>query len=178
MRLECGVCVVRPWRSDDLDSLVCHANNRNVSIRLRDTFPYPYTRSDGEAWLKIALSSSPAVHFAIEVEGAAVGGIGYVPGNDVERCQAELGYWLGESFWGRGIATAAVQAVSDYAFASTELARLFAIPNCDNMASRRVLVKAGYQLEGTLRQSAVKEGRVIDRALYSRVRSTPENDFF
>ncbi len=178
MRLECGLCVIRPWQAGDLDSLLRHADNRKVWIRLTDLFPHPYTKTDGENWLAFNTTQRSPTHFAIEVDGNAVGGIGYDLGSGISRCQAELGYWLGEDFWGRGIATAAVKAFSDHIFANTELARIFATPFCDNMASRRVLIKAGFQLEGTLRQSAIKDGKLLDKAVYAKLRHSPDAEFF
>jgi RimJ/RimL family protein N-acetyltransferase len=170
MRLDCGVCTVRSWVWDDLDALVRHANNRAVWINLRDRFPHPYTRADGEAWLRHVLESRPETNFAIEAGGEAVGGICLVLGNDVERCSAEVGYWLGEAVWGRGIATAALRAVADHAFAAFGLTRVFALPFAGNLASRRVLEKAGFTQEGVLRRSAVKDGRVTDQVLYALTR--------
>ena len=178
MRLDCGLCIIRSWQPSDLESLVRHANNRNVWISLTDLFPHPYTKTDGETWLAFATTQQPQTNFAIEVEGHAIGGIGYDVGSGIGRCQADLGYWLGEEFWGRGIATAAVRTIAEHLFATTELARLFATPFCDNMASRRVLVKAGFQLEGTLRHSAIKDGRLIERAVYARLRLAPEAEFY
>lgn len=178
MRIECGPFVIRPWLSSDLESLVRQANNRNIWLRLRDTFPHPYTTADGQWWLDHAMSQQPARNFAIEVDGSAVGAIGYEVGKDIESCQAEVGYWLGEPYWGRGIATKAIVALTEHAFTTTELIRLFATPFCDNLASRRALVKAGWQLEGTLRHSAIKDGKVMDRALYVKLRNNPDADFF
>jgi RimJ/RimL family protein N-acetyltransferase len=178
MRLECGPCVIRSWQHSDLESLVRHANNRKVWINLRDRFPHPYTTADGEFWLGHATTQQHETNFAIDVDGEAVGGISYGIGRDVERCEAELGYWLGEDYWGRGIATAALKTFADHIFTTTDLARLFATPFCENMASRRVLVKAGFQLEGTLRQSAIKDGRLIDKAIYARLRNSPDAEFF
>src|SRR5262249_21994915 len=109
-------------------------------------------------------------HFAIEFQGEAVGGIGLKPGTDVERVSAEVGYWLGERVWGRGLATAAVRALVAHAFATTVLTRLFALPFADNAASRRVLEKAGFHLEGLLRKSAIKQGRIVDQTLYGCIR--------
>src|SRR5262245_61235704 len=111
MLLNAGPCIVRPWRSDDLDALVRHADNAAIARNLRDLFPHPYTRSDGEAWLAIATAEDPYTDFAIEYHGEAVGGIGLKLGSDIERVSAEVGYWLGQSVWGRGLATAALLAL-------------------------------------------------------------------
>ncbi len=169
VRLDCGVCVVRSWESRDLSSLVRHADNRKVWLGLRDRFPYPYTEADGRAFLARAPSPEPETNFAIDVAGEAVGGIGLVLGHDVERCSAELGYWLGEPFWGRGVATAAVRRVTEHAFGRFRLTRVFAIPFVRNAASCRVLEKAGFEREGILRRSAIKDGVVLDQAMYARV---------
>ncbi len=112
-----GDVILRPWRSEDLDSLVRHANNRNVWIMVRDIFPHPYTRADGEAWLAhCAAHPDPQLQFAIEFEGAAIGGIGFERRNEVHRFTVEIGYWLGELFWRRGIMTEAVRRATAYGF--------------------------------------------------------------
>ncbi|MGE3316243.1 MAG: GNAT family N-acetyltransferase [Planctomycetaceae bacterium] len=178
MRIECGPCVIRPWQTGDLESLVANANNRSIWLRLRDTFPHPYTTESGEWWLNHVAAQPRETHFAVDVDGSAIGAIGYEIGKDIERCQAEVGYWLGEPYWRRGIATAAITAFTQHVFESTDLIRLFATPFCDNLASRRALVKAGWQLEGTLRQSSIKDGKVMDRALYVAFRNNPDADFF
>ena len=105
MELDCGKCKVRSWRPDDGASLVRHANNRKVWANLRDRFPHPYTAADARNWIEGALSKRPETGFTIDVSGEAVGGIGFELGTDVERYSAEVGYWLGEPFWGRGICT-------------------------------------------------------------------------
>jgi RimJ/RimL family protein N-acetyltransferase len=169
MRLESAACVVRPWSTRDLDALVRHANNANVARQLRDRFPHPYTRTNAWAFLTHATAGGAAVNLAIEVDGEAAGGIGWVPGADVERFAAEVGYWLGEACWGRGIVTAALQLVTAHAFAADGLLRLFALPFADNAASIRVLEKAGYAREGTLRSSSVKFGRPRDQLIYARI---------
>ena len=104
------------------------------------------------------------------VDDLPVGSIGAVLGEDVERCSAEVGYWLGEAYWGRGIATLALLAFTRFAFAAYGVERLFAVPLAANIASCRVLEKAGYRLEGRMRRSAVKDGVVQDQALYAILR--------
>jgi len=158
---------VRSWHPSDVDSLTVHANNRNVAINLRDRFPSPYTRRDGREFIKMARRMKPESFFAIAVGGEAVGGIGFVPGHDVERVSSEIGYWLGEAFWGRGIVTDALIAVTRYAIDTHGFTRLFALPFAHNQASCRVLEKAGYVLEGRLRNSAIKEGKLVDQLQYA-----------
>jgi len=169
MRLEGKTCSIRPWREADAASLVEHADNINVAKNLRDRFPHPYTRKDAHEFLKYAAASPDPSNLAIEVDGGAAGAIGYVPGSDVERFSAEVGYWLGEAHWGRGIVSEAVVLLTDYAFDTLNLLRLFAVPFADNIASARVLEKAGYVREARLRSSCVKYGVPRDQLLYARV---------
>jgi RimJ/RimL family protein N-acetyltransferase len=167
-------CIVRPWRVADLTSLVAHANNRNVSRMLRDRFPHPYEAAHGQAFLSWVMGQTPLTAWAIDVGGEAVGGIGIEPGTDVERVSAEIGYWLGEAYWGRGISTAAVIAVTGAVFAQHGLSRVFALPFAINGASIRVLEKAGYALEGRLHHSAIKDGAILDQLLYAQYRGKVE----
>ncbi|MEO5895244.1 MAG: GNAT family protein [Vicinamibacterales bacterium] len=162
-------CVVRPWRKGDAQSLVRHANNANIAKYLRDAFPNPYTKSDARAFLKRATAASDPTNLAIEFGGEAVGAVGYLPGRDVERYSAEIGYWLGEDFWGRGIVTEALQLVTGHAFSELNFLRLFALPFADNAASVRVLEKAAYVREAVLRASSVKAGVPKDQLLYARI---------
>lgn len=171
MRLPLGVCVVRSWRPGDAAALVEHANNRHVWLNLRDRFPHPYALRDARRFLASVVGARPETAFAIEVEGAAAGGIGFRIQSDVERVGAELGYWVGERYWGRGIATAAVRAVTEHVLGLPGVVRVFALPFAHNRASARVLEKAGFELEGVLRSSAIKDGRVLDQLLYARIRA-------
>jgi [ribosomal protein S5]-alanine N-acetyltransferase len=167
MRLVLSTCAVRSWEAADLASLVEHANNRKIWMNLRDRFPYPYTRRDGRAFITAVRSREPETLFAIAVDGRAVGGIGFVLHEDVERISAEIGYWLGEAFWGRGIVTEALKATTEYAIEQYALTRIYAVPFAWNAASLRVLEKAGYVLEGRLRRSAIKDGVVTDQLQYA-----------
>ncbi|MBI4954729.1 MAG: GNAT family N-acetyltransferase [Myxococcales bacterium] len=169
--LELRQATLRPWRASDAAALVPHANSRAVWRNVRDRFPYPYTPADAEAWVAFASSQTPTQTFAVDVGGEAVGGIGIGIGDDVHRRSAEIGYWLGERFWGRGIATEAVVAVSAWAFANFDLCRLYALVFEWNQASCRVLEKAGYAREGLLRRSVHKDGQTIDAFLSALVRA-------
>ncbi|MGE3275787.1 MAG: GNAT family N-acetyltransferase [Vicinamibacterales bacterium] len=162
--------MVRPWTAADLEPLVRHANNPRVAIHLRDRFPHPYRRQDGQRFLTAVLRAARPTVWCIEVDGQAAGGIGIELRDDVERVSAEIGYWLGEACWGRGVTTAALVAVTDEAFRMFDLRRLFAVPFAENAASVRVLEKAGYVLEGHMRQSAVKDGRLLDQLMYAKYR--------
>lgn len=169
--LDCGPCVLRPWQWGDEASIVRHADNRRVWMNLRDAFPHPYTSEDAMVWIAVAIEQSPVTSFAIVVDGEPVGGVGLIVQPDVERCAAEIGYWLGEAYWGRGIMTAAVRAATTYGFDVLGVERIFAGVFEWNTASMRVLAKAGYGREAVLRRSAIKDGQVIDRVIYAVVRA-------
>jgi RimJ/RimL family protein N-acetyltransferase len=167
-QIDCKVCLLRRWRMEDRASLIRNANNRRVWRNLRDIFPHPYTESDADAWLAHATDQQQAPWvFAIEVDGEAGGGIGLKRGSDIESQSAEIGYWLGERYWGRGIATAAARGITERAFEETDLCRLYAWVFAWNPASMRVLEKAGYHREGTLVRSAIKDGVLTDRVMYA-----------
>jgi len=169
MRIELTTCVVRSWRAEDAGALQRHADDIEIWRRLRDAFPHPYTLGDAHRWLAMAMAKEPETYFAIEVEGQVGGAIGYSLHTDVERVGAEIGYWVGKAFWGRGIVTEALKAVTAHAIATHGLTRVYAVPYDGNPASCRVLEKAGYVLEGRMRKSAIKEGKVIDQLLYAYV---------
>ncbi|HJU09687.1 MAG TPA: GNAT family protein [Candidatus Binataceae bacterium] len=164
--------ILRAWRRSDLSSLVRYGNNRKIWLNLRDIFPHPYTRADAEKWFDICESNRhwSASHFAIDLQGESIGSIGYRLLDDVNCKTAVIGYWLGEPFWGRGIATSALNQATDNAFQLLSLERIEATVFDWNPASARVLEKAGYQLEGRLRHSIFKDGHLADSLLYARIR--------
>jgi [ribosomal protein S5]-alanine N-acetyltransferase len=167
VRLSLATCRVRDWTTNDHEALVRHANNRNVSMHLRDRFPHPYTETHAREFLAHTAQQTPRTVWAIEVDGEAAGAIGIVRSTDVERVSAEVGYWLGERFWGRGIMTDVLGAVTVAAFGEwDDLRRLFALPFAHNLGSIRVLEKAGYVLEGRMPQSAIKDGVICDQLMY------------
>jgi len=174
MLLDLSRCQVRSYLGSDAASLARHADNRKIWLNLRDAFPHPYSIRDARAFIRAARRDRPERFFAIAVEGAAVGGIGFTLQRDVERVSAEIGYWLGEEFWGRGITTEALQALTGYAMRTHELTRLYAVPYEWNPASFRVLEKAGYVLEGRMRRSAMKDGKILDQLLYAYTGKTGE----
>lgn len=169
MKLTLKSCEVRSWRSSDLDALCKYADNRKIWLNLRDRFPHPYTKAAGREFLRSMHAQNPETAFAIAIADEAVGGIGFVLQPDVERISAEIGYWLAEPFWGRGITTEALVAMTRYAIETHGLTRVFAVPFASNVASCRVLEKAGYMLEGRLRRSAIKDGCIIDQMQYAFV---------
>jgi ribosomal-protein-alanine N-acetyltransferase len=170
MELKLQTCTVRSWDWRDRDAIVRHANNRNVWINLRDRFPHPYTIDDSRRWLESVVGLEPETNFAIAVADEAVGGIGFTVQHDVARSSAEIGYWLGEAFWGRGITTEALIAVTNYAFSNYDVCRLYAHVFAWNDASARVLEKAGYVFEGRMRKAVIKDGQTIDQLMYAMIR--------
>jgi RimJ/RimL family protein N-acetyltransferase len=171
--LQLTHCTLRPWRASDAASLIRHANDREVWRNLRDRFPHPYTPDDAAAWLTWVAQQAPCTHWAIEVQGEAAGGIGLTIGEDVHARVAEVGYWLGRAFWNRGVATEALIAVTEHAFAAHDLLRIEAHAFGWNAASMRVLEKAGYLREACLRRAVVKDGEVTDMVIYAVLRPEP-----
>lgn len=169
MRRVLEHCELRPFTTEDAPSLARFANDLTVWRNLRDTFPHPYLLEHAVAFLEHVQTRTPGSHLAIVVDGQAAGSIGLKLGGDVERVSAELGYWLGAPFRGRGVVTEAIRAFTGEAFERFSLTRIFALPFAHNGASCRALEKAGFTLEATLRRSAIKEGRVLDQRLYARV---------
>ena len=172
MQLILKTCDVRSWRTSDVESLVRYANNRKIWLNLRDAFPHPYTNRDGRDFIRLARQRTPETTFAIAVQDEAVGSIGFVLHPDVERISAEIGYWLAEPFWGRGITTEALVATTRYAIDAHRLTRIYAVPFAWNAASCRVLEKAGYLLEARLRRSAIKDGTITDQMQYAFIAPT------
>ncbi|HME88818.1 MAG TPA: GNAT family protein [Chthoniobacterales bacterium] len=168
MELKLVRCTIRDYRPDDAESLAKHANNRKVWLGLRDAFPHPYTIEDAKNFLQGSIAGLPRIHFCVEINGEAAGGIGLRPGKDVHRRTAEFGYWLAEEYWGKGIMSEVVPAFVDYCFKEFSLNRIFAMPHSNNPASARVLEKAGFVLEGRLRKNVVKDGQILDSLLYAK----------
>ena len=161
--------LLRKYRTEDVDSIARHAGNEKVARWMRDSFPHPYTRQDAETFIAscIAREGQGQLVRTIEVDGAAVGSIGVFVGGDVYCKSGELGYWLGEAYWGRGIMTQAVRQIFEEAFKRFQLLRIDAEPFAGNAASRSVLEKAGFTLEGIMRRSVYKNGQVQDSCMYA-----------
>lgn len=161
---------LRPWQGNDLASLVKYANNRNIWANLRDGFPQPYLEEHGRAFLESVLGQEPQTIFAIATPEEAIGSIGLFPGKDVHRLTAEMGYWLAEPYWGRGFMSESAARFTDAAFEAFGLVRIYAEPYAANAGSCRVLEKAGFTLEGRLRASVIKDGKILDQLMYARIR--------
>ena len=158
---------IRPWQISDLDNLVHYANNWNIARNLTNKFPHPYTQADGEWFISFALSHTPVQLFAIEYDGQAVGGIGLHLQDDIFCKNAELGYWLAEPFWGKGIVPGVVRQIVEYGFAQFDIDRIFARPFGSNTASQRVLEKTGFRFEARFEQTLYKHGEYHDELVYS-----------
>jgi len=169
MEFQLQKSLLRPWSVGDEGSLEHHANNRKVWMNVRDHFPHPYYHSDAVRWVEHASHNLSQTVFAIVIDENAVGGIGLVSKNDVYRKSMEIGYWLGEEFWGKGIVTEAVGAVSRYAFEQFDIVRLFADVFDWNKASIRVLEKNGYEFEARLKKAVFKDGKISDALVYAKI---------
>lgn len=163
--------MIRSWCDADHEMLQSYANNRKIWLNLRDLFPHPYTIEHARWWIEHSSQENPERNFAIASAEGPIGGIGLIFGDGVHRWVAELGYWLAEPYWGRGIMTGTVSALTEYALEKLPLNRIYAEPFANNLASARVLEKAGFQREGVLRSSVVKDGEILDQILFARLKS-------
>lgn len=169
MQIRTPTSILRNWTSGDIGSLVRHADNPRVAAMMRDGFPSPYTQEDGRRFVDLATAPGPRLFLAIEVDMEACGGIGIHPLDDVHRRSAEIGYWLSESCWGRGIATDAVRAIVPVAFKTFDIIRLQAGIFANNRASMRVLEKCGFVREAVHTHAITKNGVTMDEIVYACV---------
>ena len=160
---------IRPWQIADAETIAMYANNEKIWLNLRDVFPHPYTLEDANTFIRTATAQKPMTIFALATPTEAIGSIGLSINKDVHRLTAELGYWLAEPFWGKGIMSEAVRSFTEAAFTHFNLVRIYAEPYATNQASCRVLEKAGFVFEGRLRCSAIKNNQIIDQLLYAKV---------
>jgi RimJ/RimL family protein N-acetyltransferase len=158
---------LRKWQESDLENLVKHANNYHIAKFLTNQFPYPYTREDGLEFLSMCMAGHPANIFAIDVDGEAVGSIGISQQSDIHAKNAEMGYWLAEEYWGKGLMTAAIKDMVQYGFKTFDITRIFARPFSTNRASQRVLAKAGFICEARLVKALFKNGEYLDEMIYA-----------
>jgi RimJ/RimL family protein N-acetyltransferase len=161
---------LRAWRDSDAPALAEHANNPKVWCNMSDSFPHPYTMAIAEHWVRQGHIDFGGDNWAIALNDGAVGGCGIAQASGPQRCNAEIGYWLGEAYWGRGVVARVAAALAERAFTNSEISRVFAPIHAHNAASMRVAEKAGLVREGVQPQSAIKAGRVIDRVVYARYR--------
>jgi len=158
---------LRPWLVSDQDSVVKYANNPNIAKYLTDGFPHPYTMEDAEKFINLYKDVCPANCLAIEVGGEAAGSIGVFPQSDIHSKNAEMGYWLGEEFWGKGIMTGVIREMVAYTFENFDVNRIFARPFGTNIASQKVLEKSGFKLEAVFEKTLYKNGEYLDEMIYA-----------
>ena len=166
-------CSIRKWKMSDAADLASAISKKKVQENLRDGLPYPYTEQDGTAYISAMLSAdeNETFSFAITAEGNVIGSIGVFRQGNIHRRTAELGYYIAEEYWGKGIMTEAVKQICRYVFDKSDIVRIYAEPFAHNAASCRVLEKAGFQYEGTLRHNAVKNGNILDMKMYSLLKT-------
>ena len=166
-------CRIRKWELSDAKDLAAALSNKKVQDNLRDGLPYPYTEQDGKEFISAMLSAdeNETFAFAIMVDNMVIGSIGIFRQGNIHRQTAELGYYIAEEYWGKGIMTEAVKQICEYIFAKSDIIRIYAEPFAYNIASCRVLEKVGFQYEGTLRNNAVKNSKVIDMKMYSLLKA-------
>ena len=167
------ICRIRKWALSDAKELAAALSNKKVQDNLRDGLPYPYTEQDGTDYISAMLSAdeNETFAFAITVDEKVAGSIGIFRQGNIHRQTAELGYYIAEEYWGKGIMTEAVKQICGYVFDKSDIIRIYAEPFAYNAASCRVLEKAGFQYEGTLRSNAVKNGEIIDMKMYSLLKT-------
>ena len=166
-------CKIRRWELSDARDLATALSNKKIQDNLRDGLPYPYTEQDGKEFISamLAANENDTFAFAITVNGKVIGSIGAFRQTNIHNKTAELGYYIAEEYWGKGIMTEAVKQLCDYVFSNTDIIRIYAEPFAYNIGSCRVLEKAGFQYEGTLRSNALKNGNVFDMKMYSKLKT-------
>lgn len=158
---------LRPFTINDLESLVKHANNFEIAKNLRDGFSHPFTMEIGKKFIETSMNDKPLHRMAIDVNGEVVGAIGIHPQTDIHRKNAEMGYWLAQSYWGKGIMTKAIMQMVDYGFKNFDITRIFATPYGTNIGSQKALEKAGFILEGKFEKTLFKNGEFLDELVYA-----------
>jgi ribosomal-protein-alanine N-acetyltransferase len=166
MELILSKSTLRPWKRSDSIPLAKYASNKKIADNMRDGFPFPYTLEDASTWLDMALKESKHILLAIEVDGEAAGGIGILFKDNVYRLSAEVGYWLGEVHWRKGITSEAIRALCRHVFENTEIIRIFADIFSPNIASMRTIESAGFHLEAVNKKAVFKNGIIMDQHVY------------
>jgi len=163
---------LREWEITDIESVAVNANNNKIAEKLRNVFPHPYSKVDAEFFVNMCINADKTkdLFLAIDVDGKAVGSIGVFKQDDVYCKSGELGYWLGEEYWGKGIVTEAIKQICEIAFDKFDIVRIFAEPYSHNIGSRKVLEKAGFELEGIMKKGVFKNGEIHDYCMYSLIR--------
>ena len=166
-------CKIRKWKLSDAKDLASVISNKKIQDNLRDGLPYPYTEQDATDYISAMLSEdeNKTLAFAITIDNKAIGSIGAFRQKNIHRHTAEIGYYIAEEYWGKGLMTEAVKQICSYIFDKSNIVRIYAEPFSYNKASCRVLEKAGFLYDGTLRSNAIKNGKTIDMLMYSRLKT-------
>lgn len=170
VNLESGLVKIRKLHTTDSVRLSELANNKNIWDNVRDFFPHPYTEKNAIEFIELCNRENPQITFAIEFEGKLVGVIGLVLQSDIHRLSAEIGYWIGEPYWNKGIATKAIRLLTHYGFHTLNLQRIYTGVFDYNKASQRVLEKCGFELEGILKKAIIKNNNIIDQYCYALIK--------
>jgi [ribosomal protein S5]-alanine N-acetyltransferase len=177
MEISFGGIILRPWSIKDAKQLAVIADNKKIADNLRDGFPNPYSLDDARRWLNIILPDNyPTRFFAITLDQILIGSIGLVLKTDIYRKNCEIGYYVAEDYWGRGIGTKAIKAAASYAFGNFDIIRIYAEPFADNTGSQKVLKKAGFKHEATLHKNVIKNGIIKDSCIYSVLKEEFKNE--
>lgn len=162
MNIKKNPFLIRHWQITDIPSLARHLNNKKIWDNCRDRLPFPYTEADARSFIDYATNRQEPGEYCIEINGEAAGNISFMRGEDVERFNAEAGYWLAEPFWNQGIASEALREALRHYWTATDVVRIFANVYESNIASMRVLEKVGFRKAGVLRKACFKNGRFVD----------------
>lgn len=158
---------LRPLSENDKSVLAKLANNKKIWDNLRDYMPYPYTEKNAEFFIQLTAKEEPRMTFGIEFKNELCGVIGLIPLKDVYCKTAEIGYWLGEDYWSKGIATVALKLLTNYGLNTLGLVRLHTGVYEHNIASMKVLEKCGYTKDGVFKKAVIKNGVILDEHKYS-----------
>ena len=173
MILQSGDVLLRPLKKEDARPMSLLANNEKIERNLRDGFPIPYTLRDAKRYIK-QFMNHPGL-FAIVYRGEYAGNISLMQHENVYRKSAEIGYFLGEPFWNKGIMTTAVKLITDFGFSGCNFARIHTGVYSYNQASQKVLIKCGYRLEGILSKNIFKHGELYDEVRFAKINPAVEN---
>lgn len=168
--LDAGLCELRTLQPADADSMARYANNERIWQNVRDYFPHPYRLEDAVSFIAMESQREVPQNLGIIYNEACIGVIGFYPMQDVYRLTADFGYWMGEPFWGKGIASAAVSVMASYIFGHSDIVRLQSSVFAFNKASMRVLAKNGFILECIAKKGAIKNGVIVDEYRFSRLK--------
>lgn len=163
---------IREWKIEDAEQLKNAINNEKILDNLRDGIPYPYTLENAKEFITQTLNApvNSQYSWAILVDNNVIGSVGVFRKDNIHCYTAEIGYYIAEEYWGKGIMTQVIKEVCKYIFENTDIIRIFAEPFSYNVASCKVLEKAGFELEGILRNNAIKNNKVLDMKMYSIIK--------